>query len=190
MSSNLRPPGTPLSSEEMPGNVVLGDGSVICGDHSFARFRGERKPAVTLGKQCTMNDVHFAIGPAGELRVGDFCFFTSVILLCELELVIGHYVSIGWNVTIADSDFHPLSPAERMADAIACSPLANRPRPAIAKRRVQIDDDVWIGPNAAILKGVWIGAGAVIEPGSVVTRDVPAGSRVLGNPARIVGDSL
>ena len=50
-----------------------------------------------------------------------------------------------------------------------------------------IEDDVWIGPNATILKGVRIGAGAWIEAGSLVTREVPPRSRVLGNPAQIVG---
>jgi acetyltransferase-like isoleucine patch superfamily enzyme len=47
---------------------------------------------------------------------------------------------------------------------------------------------VWIGPNATILKGVCIGAGAFIEPGSMVTRDVPARARVMGNPAQIIGE--
>jgi acetyltransferase-like isoleucine patch superfamily enzyme len=49
-----------------------------------------------------------------------------------------------------------------------------------------IEDDVWIGPNATLLKGVRIGAGAFIEAGSLVTRDVPAGATVLGNPAQIL----
>jgi acetyltransferase-like isoleucine patch superfamily enzyme len=96
-------------------------------------------------------------------------------------------VVIGWNATIADTDFHPLSPAERVADAIACSPLGQgRPRPPVAKKEVRIEDDVWIGPNATILKGVTIGAGAWIEAGALVTRDVPRGAKVLGNPAQIV----
>jgi acetyltransferase-like isoleucine patch superfamily enzyme len=63
-----------------------------------------------------------------------------------------------------------------------------RPRPEIAKKLVVIEDDVWIGPNATILKGVRIGAGAWIEAGSLVTHDVPPGSRMLGNPAQIVGE--
>jgi acetyltransferase-like isoleucine patch superfamily enzyme len=53
---------------------------------------------------------------------------------------------------------------------------------------VIIEDDVWIGPNVTILKGVRIGAGAFIEPGSLVTRDVPPRARVLGNPAQVVGE--
>jgi maltose O-acetyltransferase len=50
---------------------------------------------------------------------------------------------------------------------------------------VIIEDDVWIGFNATILKGVTIGKGAVIQPGSVVLKDVPAGAVVSGNPAQI-----
>ena len=92
------------------------------------------------------------------------------------------------NTTIADTDFHPLSPAARIRDAVACSPLGNkRRRPAIAKEPVVIEDDVWIGPSVTILKGVRIGAGSFIEPGALVTRSVPPRSRVLGNPAQVIG---
>ena len=48
---------------------------------------------------------------------------------------------------------------------------------------VVIEDDVWIGYNATILKGVRIGKGAIIAPGAVVTHDVPPGATVAGNPA-------
>jgi acetyltransferase-like isoleucine patch superfamily enzyme len=136
-----------------------------------------------------MDGVQFAVGEDGIIEIGDFCYFTNAVLLCELALHIGNYVVIGWNTTIADTDFHPIAPALRIADAMACSPLGiDRPRPAIEKRPVVIEDDVWIGPNAAILKGVRIGAGAVVEAGAVVTADVPARARVLGNPARVVGE--
>ena len=53
---------------------------------------------------------------------------------------------------------------------------------------VIIEDDVWIGPNATILKGVRLGAGAWVEAGALVTRDVPSRARVLGNPAQVIGD--
>jgi acetyltransferase-like isoleucine patch superfamily enzyme len=135
-----------------------------------------------------MDGVHFAVGKEGLISIGDYCYFTNATLLCELELRIGSYVMIGWNASIADSDFHPIHPAERIRDAIACSPLAgSESRPAIACRRILIEDDVWIGPNATILKGVTIGTGSWIEPGALITRDVPPRSRVLGNPAEIVG---
>ena len=135
-----------------------------------------------------MDGVQFAVGDEGVVEIGDYCYFTNAVLLCELSLRIGNYVVIGWNTTIADTDFHPMAPALRIADAIACSPLAQAaPRPPIPRREVVIEDDVWIGPNATILKGVRIGAGSFIEPGALVTRDVPPRSRVSGNPAEVIG---
>ena len=124
-----------------------------------------------------------------RIEIGDYCYFTNAVLLCELALRIGNYVVIGWNTTIADTDFHPIAPALRIADAIACSPLGKgRPRPPIERRPVVIEDDVWIGPNATILKGVRIGDGAFVEAGALVTRDVPRRARVSRQPGLIVGD--
>jgi acetyltransferase-like isoleucine patch superfamily enzyme len=52
---------------------------------------------------------------------------------------------------------------------------------------VVIEDDVWIGPGCMVLKGVRVGAGSFVEPGSVLTAEVPPRSRVSGNPAKIIG---
>lgn len=54
---------------------------------------------------------------------------------------------------------------------------------------VTIGKEVWIGGSAIILAGVTIGDGAIVGAGSVVTRDVPEGATVVGNPARMVGGS-
>jgi acetyltransferase-like isoleucine patch superfamily enzyme len=172
---------------ELPANVRAGENTLVTGELAFKRFYSTAPDALVIGVHGTMDAVHFAVGPEGRVSIGDYCCFTSVILLCECELRVGSYVMIGWNTTIADTDFHPVAPAERIADSLALSPLGKgTARPPVERRPIVIGDDVWIGPNAAILKGVTIGPGAVIEPGSVVTRDVPAGARVLGNPARPV----
>jgi acetyltransferase-like isoleucine patch superfamily enzyme len=173
----------------LPANAHVGPNSVLTGDHAFKRFRSRQPGALRIGANCTMDGVHFAVGAEGSIRIGDYCYFTNAVLLCELDLRVGRYVVVGWNATIADTDFHPIEPAERIADAVACSPLGKgRRRPEVVRRPVVIEDDVWIGPNATILKGVCIGAGAFIEAGSLVTRDVPARARVIGNPAQVIGE--
>ncbi len=173
----------------LPANASAGPDTLITGELTFKRFNSKEPEALVIGANCTMDGVHFSLGEKGRVRIGDYCYFTNVVLLCEVELRFGNYVVVGWNATIADTDFHPLAPAERIADAIACSPAGKgRARPEIPKRPVVIEDDVWIGPNATILKGVHIGRGAFIEAGSLVTRDVMAHARMMGNPAQVVGE--
>lgn len=191
MSEGKAPAGAPAAWTDgtLPTNVRAGPGTLIIGDGAFKRFRTRLDPGLAIGAHCTMDGVHFAVGEEGRVRIGDYCYFTNAVLLCELELVFGSYVVIGWNATIADTDFHPIAPAERIADAIACSPLGQgRRRPPIPRLPVVIEDDVWVGPNATILKGVRIGAGAFVEPGALVTRDVPPRARVAGNPAVVIGE--
>ena len=56
----------------------------------------------------------------------------------------------------------------------------------LAAAPIVIEDNVWIGKRAAILKGVHIGKGSIIGLGAIVTKDVPPYCIVAGNPARIV----
>ena len=188
MSADILSAGGRYADGKLPSNVSLGANTVVSGSLAFTRFRSRRDDALVVGAGCTIDNVQFALGHDARLAIGDYCYLTNVVLLAELEVVIGSYVIIGWNATIADTDFHPIEPAQRVADAVALSPLAaGRERPPIERRRIVIEDDVWIGPNAAVLKGVTIGQGAWVEPGAVVTRNVRAGTRVRGNPAREVG---
>src|SRR5215510_13858244 len=112
-------PRTGWTKGALPENVRVGANTLITADYAFKRFRSKQPDALVIGANCTMDGVHFAIEQGGRVAIGDYCYFTNAVLLCELELRIGSYVVIGWNATIADSDFHPLAPAERIADAIA-----------------------------------------------------------------------
>jgi acetyltransferase-like isoleucine patch superfamily enzyme len=74
-----------------------------------------------------------------------------------------------------------------MLDTIAISTVGDKTkRPEFSSRPVRIEDEVWIGYNATILKGVTIGKGAIIQPGAVVSKDVPSGAVVSGNPATVI----
>lgn len=172
-----------------PSNVRLGPGSSISGESSFKRFFSKEDVGLALGSHSRAADVRFSVGPKGTIRIGDYCYLCDCVLLAEEEIRIGNYVMIGWGATISDSDFHPLEPAERIRDAIALSSIpTGHVRPAIRPKPVVIGDDVYIGPACTILKGNTIGQGAFVEPGSVVTRDVPAHARVRGNPAVVVAE--
>jgi acetyltransferase-like isoleucine patch superfamily enzyme len=174
----------------LPTNVRVGRNTLITGSFAFKRFRSRHADALVIGADCTMDGVQFALGAAATVAINDYCYFTNAVILCEERIQFGRYVVIGWNATIADTDFHPIDPAERIADALACSTLGRgRPRPRCHRAPVVIEDDVWIGPNATILKGVTLGTGSWIEAGAVVTHDVPPRCRVIGNPARIVEES-
>jgi len=91
-------------------------------------------------------------------------------VLDVVEVTIGDRTQIGPGVQILTAD-HPRDPAGR-----ASGLEFGRP--------VRIGHNVWIGAGAIILPGVSIGDDALIGAGSVVTRDVPAGATVFGNPAR------
>ena len=95
--------------------------------------------------------------------------------MAEEKIEIGSHCLISWNVGIADSDFHPLDPAQRLIDAQALAPyFKNRPpRPKLRTDPVKIADNVWIGMNAVILKGVTIGENCVVAAGSVVSQKRP-----------------
>jgi len=115
--------------------------------------------------------------PGAQLTIGDDFGMTGGSLVCDERISIGDRVWLGANAVIIDTDFHPLDPQMRRV-----SPLNAAAAP------VEIADDVFIGMNTLILKGVHIGAGAVVGAGSVVSRDVPPGAIVAGNPAQVVGE--
>jgi acetyltransferase-like isoleucine patch superfamily enzyme len=62
-------------------------------------------------------------------------------------------------------------------------PPHNQP---VTKKQITLEDEIWIGANSVVLAGVTIGKHAVVAAGSVVTKNVPPYSVVVGNPARVI----
>ena len=88
------------------------------------------------------------------------------------SVTIGNNCDISWDCCIMDRDYHKFcSESENYAEVV-------------------IEDNVWIGCNVLVMKGVKIGEGAVIAAGSVVTKDVPPHTMAGGNPARIIKEDV
>jgi acetyltransferase-like isoleucine patch superfamily enzyme len=186
---HLLQPGVPIPNDWYPGtiptNIEVGENTVIDSSFCFKHFFSKLKTGMQVGSHVTFWRTALSAEEEGYLQIGDYCYITNASLVCSRQIIIGNRVFIAGGVTIADSDFHPLAPAARLADTIALSPVGNRKsRPPIKALPVIIEDDVWIGYNASILKGVHIGAGAIISPGALVISNVAAGSTVAGNPAK------
>src|SRR5262245_14430142 len=107
MNESSDAPATGWSPARLPPNVQIGKNTIITADYAFKRFLSRQADALVIGDNATMDGVHFAIGREGRVHIGHHCYFTNAVLLCELELRVGNYVVIGWNATIADTDFHP-----------------------------------------------------------------------------------
>lgn len=174
----------------LPQNVVLGRECWFERKASFGRFRSQRKPGLVLGDRVRVYTwATFNVEPQGVVEIGDDTVLVGPVFMCTERIVIGRRVVISYNVTIADSDFHPLDAEERKRDAVANAPEGDRrQRPLYESRPVIIEDDAKIGIGAIVLKGVRIGRGASVGAGAVVTSDVPAGGCVTGNPAVLETD--
>lgn len=108
----------------------------------------------------------------GVLKINDNVGISNSTIICAKSILIGNNVLIGNNSKIWDTDFHSLAPGVRNG---ADDQVQNKP--------IEICDNVFIGANTIILKGVTIGEGSVIGAGSVLSRSVPAGQIWAGNPA-------
>lgn len=173
----------------LPHNIEAGENSVIDSSFCFKHFFSTLPVGIQIGHHVTLWRTALSTEENGFISIGDYCYITNASLVCSEKIIIGDRVFIAGGVTITDSDFHPIDPALRLADTIALSPIGNsKNRPQMKSKPVFIEDDVWIGFNATILKGVSIGAGAVIQPGALVIESVPAGAIVSGNPAKPVND--
>jgi acetyltransferase-like isoleucine patch superfamily enzyme len=140
--------------------VRVGDGSILLADVLFDR-------------------------EGASLTLGDRTFVGKSTIAIASRVGIGNDVLMAWGCTIVDHDSHALRFSDRRDD-VSNWYLGIKDWSRVEIEPVIIQDRVWIGLNAIILKGVTIGEGAVVAAGSVVTKDVPPYVVVAGNPARVV----
>ena len=107
-----------------------------------------------------------------NVQLGERVYFNvNCVVLDAAKVTIGNNVFIGPGVHIYTAT-HPTNALERSSVVFAQS--------------VSIRNDCWIGGNTVICPGVIIGDGCTIGAGSVVTKDIPANSLAVGNPAKVI----
>lgn len=104
-----------------------------------------------------------------------------------INSTIGKFCSISWGVTIGpeEHDFSRLT-THSFLYSLKSFKIVQQKYYSPFEKPCNIGNDVWIGSNATILRGVTIGDGAVIGANSIVTKDVPPYSIVVGNPGKII----
>ncbi|AXF58559.1 N-acetyltransferase [Leclercia sp. W6] len=119
--------------------------------------------------------------------IGDDCNICAHTFI-ENDVLIGNRVTVKSGVYIWDG--------VTLEDDVFIGPCVaftndKKPRSKVYPEqfsRIIVKKGASIGANATILPGVVIGEGAMVGAGAVVTKDVPANTTVVGNPARILGE--
>lgn len=149
---------------------VIGPGKIIIGDN-FCMTSGEHINPISANIQASF----FTDSSKAQIRIGDNVGMSSPRIWIHDGLTIGNNVKIGGGVLFIDTDCHPIAySVRRNSNEGTCSvPIV-------------IEDDVWIGAQSIVLKGVTIGARSIIGAGSVVTKSIPSDCIAAGNPCKIV----
>lgn len=173
-------------------NSVFQRRAVVAADVTFTasascQNSGPRE-SVTIGEHCTIGAL-FLTGCGGKITVGENTYIgPKTSIQAKESISIGKNVIIANDVVIIDNNNHPTSPEMRLKmsqcrdflhdDLWSWNYASSAP--------VVIEENVWIGRDARILKGVTVGKGAIVALGAVVTHDVPEYCVVAGNPAKVV----
>ena len=143
------------------------------------RYANERDPALLgtlferLGKGAVI-EAPFHCDYGWNIALGERVYANAFCVLLDCAPIeIGDRALLGPGVHLYTAT-HPLEAAERRQGLEYARPIA-------------IGDDAWLGGGSIVLPGVSVGEAAVVGAGSVVTRDVPPGVTVAGNPARPIG---
>ena len=158
------------SNMSIKGRIsVIGLGKIVIGDN-FCMTSGEHINPISANIQASF----FTDSPNAQIRIGDNVGMSSTRIWIHEGLTIGNNVKIGGGVLLIDTDCHPFDySVRRNSNEGTCS------------APIVIEDDVWIGAQSIVLKGVTIGARSIIGAGSVVTKSIPSDCIAAGNPCKV-----
>lgn len=105
--------------------------------------------------------------------IGDGCYLSAKEE--NIKLTIGDDCMLSRNAKLMTSDGHPIYQNAKVINSA---------------KDITLGDKVWIADDVTILKGVSIGANSVIGIGSILTKSIPNGSIAVGNPAKVVKESI
>jgi acetyltransferase-like isoleucine patch superfamily enzyme len=158
--------------------VDLGGG---CSFRGIPLLRRMPNSTIRLGQRCVFNSrseynmiginhvcILSTLRDDAAINIGDDCGFSGTVIGCEKSITLGNRVRCGANTVITDTDWHTDDPRTSPPEAVV------------------IEDDVWLGLNVVVLKGVTIGRGSIIGANSLVTRSIPAGVVAVGTPAKVI----
>ena len=161
--------------------VEVGPG---CRFFGLPRFRRLPNSTLRIGANCQFRSARWsnmvginrpcmlsAMTEEAVLEIGEGSGLSGTVIGCALKVTLGRRVMCGANVTISDTDWHPLEWKPRAEGKVGPS------------APVSIGDDVWLGLNVTVLKGVTIGRRTVVGAGSIVSRSLPEGVIAAGSPA-------
>ena len=148
--------------------LTLGAGVQIRG-----RIRLRRGVSVTIGDRCRINK-HVRFAGTGRITIGPDTLLNGGWIGCWSTVTVGARCLLS-DCEVVDNDFHHVDPVRR-----------HDPPDASTRAPITIGDNVWIGSNALVLKGVSLADDSVVGAACVVRADVPAGCVVIGNPQQVV----
>lgn len=146
----------------------------------------EKPGSITIGNHCRIYG-RLQSQDGGEIGIGNHsCVYLDSIIGSVSSIRIGDCVIISNHVHIYDNNNHPTDPEVRRKMCMAGFDGDAWKWKHAVSAPIVIEDNVWIGEYAAVLKGVTIGTGSIVASHAVVTKDVPPYTIVAGNPARVV----
>ena len=155
------------------GSKIRCIGGIIISKHQMSKISiGNKNKFISTSKYnligINRNCVLSTQSETAIIEIGNNCGFSGTVIGAFKHIKIGNNVRCGANTLITDSDWH------------LDDPRSGEPA------RVVIMDNVWLGVNVIVLKGVTIGENSVIGANSIVTKDIPNNVIAAGNPCKII----